>query len=460
MSHAALRRPASRRARIRAVLATLTVLGGAVAVAAPNTAEAAATKRVASIPAPPSRFVCLVAYGSDCLRPAQVRQAYGIDALVKRGISGKGVTIALIDSFGSPTIEADLKAYDRAFHIPDPPSFQVVQPAGPVPAYDGSADREGWAGEATLDVEWAHTMAPGANILMVETPTSETEGIAGFPDIVKALQWVVRTRAAQVISMSFGATEGTFQGGAATIRKLSAEVMPQARAAGISVLASSGDEGATDFTLDMKHLWKHPVTSWPASDPLVTAVGGTTLHVDAHGKRTAPDSAWGGTGAAGAGGGGLSTAFGRPGFQNGVRSIVGTRRGVPDISMNASGASPVLTWQSFDGAREPGWQLTFGTSESTPLFAGVVALADQAAGKPLGWLNPRLYTLAHQPASGVADVRAGRSDLVGAMVEANAKKSSNFTGYPAKAGYDLATGLGTVDVPRLVSSLVAQSRRG
>jgi subtilase family serine protease len=405
-----------------------------------------------SAPHPPPRFACLVAYGSDCLRPIQVRTAYNVDTLVHGGTTGKGVTIALVDSFGSPTIQADLKTYDRAFHIPDPPSFQVVQPAGPVPAYDGSSDREGWAGEATLDVEWAHTMAPGAKLLLVETPTSETEGIAGFPDIIKALQWIVDTRAAQVISMSFGATEGTFQGGAATLKKLSKEVLPAARAAHITVVAASGDEGATDYTLDMKHLSKGPVTSWPASDPLVTAVGGATLHVDAGGKRTEADSAWGGTGAAGAGGGGLSKVFPRPAFQNGVRSVVGNHRGVPDVSMNASGESPVLTWQSFDGSGEPGWQLTYGTSESAPLFAGIVALADQAAKHALGWLNPALYSLAHKKNSGIVDIKSGRSDLVSAQIDTGSKAAS-FHGYPAATGYDLATGLGTLDAKALVQAL-------
>jgi subtilase family serine protease len=460
---------ASRRSSRRASLLVASALAAVTAVAAaslpagaapsagavPHTAKHLGT--VLSAPSaaalhPPTRFACLVAYGSDCLRPEQVRTAYDVDSLVHSGTNGKGVTIALVDSFGSPTIQADLKSFDKAFHIPDPPSFKIVTPAGSIPRYDGSSDREGWAGEATLDVEWAHAIAPAAKLLLVETPTSETEGIAGFPDIVKALQWVVRTKAAQVVSMSFGATEGTFQGGAATIKKLSNEVLPAARAAHITVIAASGDEGATDYTLDMKHLSKGPVTSWPASDPLVTAVGGSTLHVDGNGIRTAADSAWGGSGAAGAGGGGLSKVFARPSFQNGVRSVVGNHRGVPDVSMNASGESPVLTWQTFDGTGEPGWQLTYGTSESAPLFAGVVALADQAARHALGWLNPALYTLAHSTTSGVVDIRTGRSDLVSALLDDGAH-ASNFHGYPAASGYDLATGLGTIDAKVLVHAL-------
>ena len=127
------------------------------------------------------------------------------------GVTGKGTTIVIVDSFGSPTIRNDLSVFDRTFGLPAPPSFRVIRPAGPLPAYDpGNSDMVGWAGETTLDVEYAHTIAPGASILLVETPVSETEGVHGFPQIVTAEKYVLSHHLGDVISQSFSATEQTF----------------------------------------------------------------------------------------------------------------------------------------------------------------------------------------------------------------------------------------------------------
>jgi subtilase family serine protease len=400
--------------------------------------------------------VCRATFGTDCLSPADLRAAYHLGPLYGRGITGKGRTIAIVDSFGSPTIAADLHAFDVAFHIPDPPRLTIIQPAGPVPPFDGSDDRIGWAGETTLDVEWAHALAPGASILLVETPTSETEDVNGFPEIVKAERYVIQHHLAEVISQSFGATEPTFTGGRAVVQSLSRQMYPLARKAGITVVASSGDAGATDFTRDQTHLYSRRVDSWPSTDPLVTSVGGTRVQLDGQRHRVAPDSAWGGTNASGAGGGGLSEFFTRPAFQNGVRSVVHNRRGTPDISMNASGLSPVLTYQSYD-SQSDNWGTTWGTSASAPLFAAIVALADQSAGRRLGWLNPALYTLARSPGKGIVDVTRGSSDLAGGS-GGTGGDAVFFRGYRAARGYDLATGLGTIDAARFVPALVAALR--
>src|SRR6202453_1447893 len=146
-----------------------------------------------------------------CYTPAQVREAYGLDPLYAKGIDGKGTTIAIVDSYGSPTIKHDLSVFDPAFGIPAPPAFKIIAPVGKIPAFNPkNSDMAGWAGETTLDVEWAHTIAPGASILLVETPVSETEGTVGFPQIVKAENYVIDHHLGQVISQSFGATEPTF----------------------------------------------------------------------------------------------------------------------------------------------------------------------------------------------------------------------------------------------------------
>src|SRR5215471_16216093 len=145
------------------------------------------------------------------LSPKQVRAAYQVGPLAARGIDGSGQTIVIVDSFGSPTIAADLAFFDRYFGLPAPPSLRVIQPAGPVPAFSAQdTNRVNWAGETTLDVEWAHVMAPEASIVLVETPTSEDEGTTGFPDIVTAEDYVLRHKLGQVISQSFAATEQTF----------------------------------------------------------------------------------------------------------------------------------------------------------------------------------------------------------------------------------------------------------
>ena len=117
-----------------------------------------------------------------------------------------------MDSFGSPTIKGDLATFDKQFGYPAPPSFKIIAPAGRIPAYNpNNSDMVGWASETTLDVEYAHALAPGANILLVETPVSETEGVTGFPQIVKAEEYVVNHKLASVISQSFSATEETFK---------------------------------------------------------------------------------------------------------------------------------------------------------------------------------------------------------------------------------------------------------
>ena len=110
-----------------------------------------------------------------CWDPNQIRAAYDEDSLLANGITGKDSTIVIVDSFGSPTIQNDLQMFDQAFGIPDPPSFKIITPAGPPPAWDpNNSVMTGWGGETGLDVEYAHTMAPGANIVLIETPTAET----------------------------------------------------------------------------------------------------------------------------------------------------------------------------------------------------------------------------------------------------------------------------------------------
>jgi subtilase family serine protease len=411
---------------------------------------------------PPTTADCEKAYKVVCYQPAQIRQAYDLAPLYARGVTGRGTTIVIVDSFGSPTIRHDLTVFDQAFGLPAPPKLTISQPVGRVPRYDpANSDMVGWAGETTLDVEYAHVIAPGASILLVETPVSETEGVHGFPQIIKAEQYVVRHHLGDVISQSFSATEETFPSQAA-VQALRGAYQLAARNH-VTVLAASGDSGAADVKLDETTYYPFPVTSWPDSDPLVTAVGGTQLHVTATGKPAAP-TVWNDTynqaanvfavGNAGpnplASGGGRSVLFGRPGYQNGVKSVVGGQRGVPDISMSAACNGSVDTYGTYGGA-PAGWSPSCGTSEATPLFAGIVALAAQVAGHPLGPVNPALYRLAAAHAPGIVDVTKGDNTV--SFTQGGQRRT--VRGFTAAPGYDLASGVGTVDAANFVGELAA-----
>jgi subtilase family serine protease len=415
---------------------------------------------------PPTTAGCEKAYNVACYGPAQLRRAYDLPALYARGVTGRGTTIVIVDSYGSPTIRHDLGVFDQAYGLPAAPSFRIIQPAGRVPGYDpANSDMVGWAGETTLDVEWAHAVAPGAKILLVETPVSETEGVQGFPQIVTAEQYVLSHYHVDVISQSFSATEETFAS-KAQIQALRGAYQA-AYQDHVTVLTASGDSGAADVGLDETTYYRFRVTSWPDSDPLVTGVGGTQLHFSAQGTPAAP-TAWNDTynrsanefadGNQGpnplASGGGTSIFFTRPGFQNGVRDVVRGSRGVPDISMSAACDGSVNTYNSFKGA-PAGWSPTCGTSEATPLFAGIVALADQVAGHSLGLINPALYRLAAQHAPGLVDVTSG-DNTVSFSQDGH---QQTVTGFTARPGYDLATGVGTVNARYFVPELARLAGR-
>jgi subtilase family serine protease len=429
----------------------------------------------ATLSFPPDTQYCQTNLGISCYQPAQYQQAYNLKPLFDRGLNGAGRTIVIVDAFGSPTISADLKHFDQTFKLPDPPSLKVIQPAGAVPLYPGdpfgAADRSGWAVETTLDVEWAHVMAPGANILLVETPVSETEGVQGFPEIVKAENYVIDHHLGDVITQSFGATEETFPSKQSILNLRSALI--NARRHKITVLASSGDAGSTDALADMSCCFSHPVNSWPSSDPLVTSVGGTQLHLDAAGNRLAPDNVWNDIAVfgpdGGAGGGGTSHVFARPDFQDRVKKVVGSARGTPDVSMSAAVNGAAVFYYSFcDYSRVdpataspplcgPQWHLVGGTSEASPLLAGVIAIADQAAEHRLGWLNPALYRLAG-PASnrgGIIDITAGTNTYIFCSAHCGAATEVDTTvpGFQARQGYDLSSGLGTIDATAFVAAL-------
>jgi subtilase family serine protease len=395
--------------------------------------------------APLSTTDCQAQIGIRCYSPLQYRVAYNLNPLYQSGITGAGRTIVIVDSFGSPTIQHDLEAFDAQWGLPDT-TVQIVQ-AGTIPPFDPTnPDHVGWAQETTLDVEYAHAIAPGAHIVLVETPVAETEGTTGFPEMMNAEKALIDHGVGDVITQSFGATENTFpgfdQGDYSSLLKLRYAFTDAAKH-GVTVLGSSGDDGATDATLDGSSTYPYPVNSWPSSDPLVTSIGGTQLNLDNAGNKLSPDVVW--NDGFGAGGGGKSAVFGRPLFQIGVANVVGNHRGTPDISMSAAVDGGAWVYYSFVNPTSP-WHIFGGTSEASPIFSGIVAMADQVAHRRLGNINAGLYILSalsqRAPVpTGLVDVTSGDNSFAG------------VTGYPARTGYDLASGVGTIDGNKFVRAL-------
>jgi subtilase family serine protease len=418
---------------------------------------------LAADPAPPTDAQCVKLYRQAykgflaCYTPLQLQRAYDLPPLYARGFNGRGRTIVIADPFGSPTIRHDLGVFDRAFGLPAPPSFRIVQPAGKVPPYDGAnALMVDKAGETTLDVEVAHAMAPGADIVLAETPGTTAQGIGaggGYPQLTEAENYLINHNVGDVISQSFSLPEQNFPPG--DIQRLRLTYV-NALAHCVTVLAASNDNGVTGPTPGLNSYYQHRVVWWPASDPLVTGVGGVKFFLNAAGDSVAPVAVWNDTYALAspeplASNGGVSMVFGRPFYQDPVRGIVGNHRGVPDISMSAALTAGALIYASFPGNKFPlnGWTPGAGTSEATPEFAGIVAIADQYAGRRLGLINPALYELNWLHAAGIVDVTRGGNTVSFPV----AKGLFTLPGYRARPGYDLATGLGTVDAARLVPEL-------
>ncbi len=437
-------------------LATLAVPAAAPAAIShvrPATAVPAVSRPILvgkQLPAPLSTSQCQAEIGINCYTPVQYRTAYNLNPLYAHGVTGRGKTIVIVDSYGSPTIRNDIKVFDKQFGFPAP-DLKIVR-FGNIPPFDpNNSTQVGWAEETTLDVEYAHSIAPGAKIVLAETAVAETEGVTGLPEMMNAEQALINAGVGDVISQSFGATENTFpgfsHGNYSSLLNLR-YAYKDALAHHVTVLGASGDAGATDYESDGATLYPYRVNSWPSSDPLVTSVGGSQLYLDNAGNRVQPDSVW--NDGYGAGGGGVSAVFPRPLFQIGVRGVVGRHRGTPDISMSAAVNGGCWVYMSFagietPGVSDPGWYIFGGTSEATPIFSGIVALADQVAGHRLGLLNPALYALgaasAHGVNTGLVDITAGNNSFAG------------VTGYNAGPGYDLASGWGTINAARFVPVL-------
>ena len=381
----------------------------------------------------------LTAAIGGCFSPEQVQTFYDLNPLYTKGYTGKGITIVIIDSYGSPTIKNDLRVFDQTFGLPDPPSFQILAPLGQ-PGVD-----DGWAGETTLDVEWSHAIAPEANIVLLTSPVAETEGVQGFPEFESLSIYALDHHLGQVFSQSYGASEPTLVGdvcheglgnGQDLLKEYDQKVYQRAVQEHVTMLASSGDAGATNEDCAAQNNYTYRNVGWPASDPLVTAVGGTKLTLKNAAGEYGSEQVWNEDG--GASGGGISQFYAEPSWQKNLpnQGALQGKRGIPDVAWGA--AVNFAFYHSYPGD-VAGWSAIGGTSASAPQWAGLVAVADQMAGKPLGFLNPALYQLAGK---GFHDITRGNNSMDG------------VPGYQAGEGWDMATGWGTPDAAVLLPLLI------
>ncbi len=375
-----------------------------------------------------------------CFTPHAMRVAYGIEPLVQKGFTGKGQTVVDVVSFGSPTLQRDIDVFDRQFNLPQI-KLQIIAPLH-VPEYDPRGDKSGWVGETTLDVEMIHAIAPDANIVVLVSPVAETEGTVGLPEFRQLEQYALDHHLGNIVSQSWGASEVTLQdqAGQQELQKWDAFYQQSTTQQGITYLTASGDNGATDYAdLQGKNLSKSATTSFAADNPWVTSVGGTTL---TRSGATFSEKVWN---SGGASGGGFSRFFKTPSYQQtlpaSVQSQLNNRRGVPDIAAAADPSTALAYYVSGQ------WQLIGGTSASTPLCAGIIAIAEQMAGHPLGFINPGLYKLAKSSTynQDFRDITAGN----------NSNYAAGVTGYSAAPGWDAATGLGSPNAEKLIPDLIA-----
>jgi subtilase family serine protease len=441
----------ARFARAGTLAATCFILGTGYVLAAQH---ALVRDLVSKEAQPPTDAFCRATFDAPCYSPQEIRTAYGLNGLINAGMVGAGETIVIIDSYGSPTIAADLATFDQGYGLPDPPSFKVLAPLGTVPWNPTLyPDQPGWAGETTLDVEWAHAMAPGASIVLLTSPVDETEGVQGLPEFLALEKYALDHHLGKIITQSWSATENTLFFDAAgpqgpqVIEDYTA-FYERAALEHVTVLAAAGDDGSSNPENPTSTLYyPFPTVGFPASSPFVTSVGGTILYTDTSGNYQS-ETVWSDPGCC-AGGGGISQIFKEPVYQQfslpkSVREELGGMRGVPDVSYNADCNNAIVVYLSYFGPDSAGYYTICGTSEGSPQWAGIVADLNQYAGRPLGFLNPALYAvggLGHFRSFG-RDITVGNNALVGVP-------GAVAPGYSATTGWDLASGWGTPNLVEL-----------
>jgi hypothetical protein len=315
---------------------------------------------------------------SSALTPAQFRNAYDLGAIrFSSGSSssvsgdGSGQTVAIVDAFDDPTIASDLAAFDARFGLSAPGSFLKIDQRGKQITGSPNINSDAaWAMEISLDVEWAHSVAPRAGIVLVEADSS------AWSDINAAIHTAANYPGVSVVSMSFGISENAFNPVAAGYDTAFAQ--PSGHNP-VSFVAAAGDDGALGYGT---------APSWPASSPYVLAVGGTTLNLTS-GSQYLSETAWAGTTA------GNSLYEAQPTYQLGVQNS--GHRQVPDVSLDADPKTGVAVLSTSSHGSGSGWFQVGGTSLAAPAWAAFLAIADQGRAlnnlPTLGQAQADVYTV-------------------------------------------------------------------
>jgi subtilase family serine protease len=324
--------------------------------------------------------------------PSQIKNAYGISSIAA---TGKNQNIAIVVAYGSPTITKDLTSFDTQFGISNG-NLQTFYPSG-----TPTTSNSGWAEETSLDVEWAHALAPNATIDLVVAKSDSSNDLLAAVDYASNL-------GVQVVSMSFGTSES----------KDEVNLDSHFTHAGTVYVAASGDNGAG--------------VEWPAASPNVLAVGGTTLNLDSNGNLRRNETAWSGSG------GGISRFEKEPTYQQSLNIRSNNRRAVPDVSFNADPNTGVMV--NYNST----WYIVGGTSFAAPAWAAFISLVDENLTTPLVNVQNQLYALANGStySSNFRDITIGR----------NGYSSIDF----ARKGYDFVTGIGTPLENNLYNNLITK----
>lgn len=330
--------------------------------------------------------------------PAQIRKAYGLDQV---SATGSGQTIAIVDAYGSPTIQNDLTSFCSKFGISQT-SLTIAYPTGKPAKTDG-----GWALETAMDVEWAHVVAPGAAILLCVAKSASTS------DLVAAIDYAT-SHGAQVVSNSWGGSE--FSG--------ESSYDSHFQHTGVTYLASSGDNGSG--------------VEWPSVSSYVVSVGGTTLKIGSDGTYQS-ETGWSGSG------GGTSSYLSIPSYQSSWQNIIGSHRGNPDISWDADSNTGVAVYSTTRYSHQTGWFQVGGTSLGSPCWSGMIALFDQNRTSALSSLDviTKLYNT------------AGTTGSSGYTSYFHDVAQGSNGAYTAASGYDLVTGIGSPKADTLVSYMAS-----
>ena len=366
------------------------------------------------------------------LTPSQIRAAYQ-ENVSFNGIpgDGRGQTIAIVDAYSDPNIAADLNKFSSQYNLP---TIGQIDPTTGKPDFTFSQLNEtggtsnlpqastSWAQEISLDVEWAHAIAPRANIVLVDASSSSLD------DLLAAVNTARNYRGVSTVSMSWGGAEFPQE------QLYDSYFTTPAGHTPITFVASAGDSAA--------YWWLQPGL-WPSVSPNVLSVGGTTLHTGSNGTYLG-ESAWQYSG------GGISAGESQPSYQSAVQHT-GSRT-APDVAYDANPSTGVAVYDSFSGPySRAGWMQVGGTSAGAPQWAALIAIADQGraiAGESTldGSSNtlPALYQLYAAPGtSGYSNYTQYFNNV-----------SRGFNGYFAQAGYNLVTGLGSPNAYNLMNYLV------